>query len=67
MKGLFLILDGEGRRLRALPRPSRSDDPARAQVARERWTEIKEQLGDVLRGEARRFEAAMRPSPSSLR
>jgi hypothetical protein len=54
------LLDAEGERLATLPKPNRRDDAEKAALAVERWSGIKETLRDVVSGESKRLEHAMR-------
>lgn len=53
------LRDQAGKAVASLPRVSKTDDPKKAEAAREAWTEAKAVLKDTLRGQSHRFEWAM--------
>lgn len=52
-------IDGQGTRLTRLPKPSKTDDPAKADAAQREWKALKADAELILGVQVKRFESAM--------
>jgi hypothetical protein len=56
---LPFVLDEEGRRRKALPKPNQSDDAEKSDAARKTWKSLKKDVKAVAKGQLERLERAM--------